>query len=64
MNEEEVGRVNKTVDKVMVRGGSSSDSGTDMMMVRCAGRQLHRTLNFDMVTAIHNGILLWKAVGN
>ena len=44
---EDGGRINKIVEKVMIRGGSSSDSGTDMMMVRCAGRQLHRTYRID-----------------
>ena len=47
MNEEGVGKVDKTEENVVIRGGSSSDSGTDMMMVRCAGRQLHRTYRID-----------------
>ena len=46
--------VNKMVEKVMIRGGSSSDSGTDMMMVRCGGRQLHRTYRIDQTTVREN----------
>ena len=40
-------KVEKAIEKVMIRGGSSSDSGTDMIMVRSGGRQLQRTQHVD-----------------
>ena len=47
MKSEEVVKTTKLAVRGMVRGGSSSDSGTDMIMVKCAGRQLLRTQKID-----------------